>query len=530
MGEWLQEYINQLKDLWQKLNKRAKIIIGISILGVILALGFLVIWSGGSSYKPLFGQLNAQDADAITDRLDEQGIDYKLTDNGSTVMVPASRVHKTRLEMAGEGLPDQGVVGFEIFDQSQFGTTDFERKVNYYRAVSGELTRSIQSMDNVEFARVQITAPKESLYIEEEKPAEASVLLKLNPGYDINQNSVKAITNLVASSVQGLNNGNVTIVDTAGNLLTAGMDKGRTPSSNQMTMNQFQIEQEFEKELKSDLSSMLTKVVGPGNFTVQVNARLNFDKKEVQTKTYSPVVDDKGIVRSKEEHSETRQDSTTETGGEPGVSSNTPQGNGTTQYQSNDQGQTTSYQSSDVITNYEINEKIEKQEYAPGQVDQLSVSVMLNSTDDEEMVEKIQNSVQAAIGYNPERNDNVSVTSLNFDRSLEEEVAQAQSDQMAAQTRRMYIYAGLIALILVLLITAFIVLRRSTAEESYQTGSEVDFTVGEEMEQAEKQAAPTTELSEEEKQRRQMKEELEGLVNDKPEEVAQVLKSWLMEE
>ena len=101
---------------------------------------------------------------------------------------------------------------------------------------------------------------------------------------------------------------------------------------------------------------------------------------------------------------------------------------------------------------------------------------------------------------------------------------------MAAQTRRMYIYAGLIALILVLLITAFIVLRRSTAEESYQTGSEVDFTVGEEMEQAEKQAAPTTELSEEEKQRRQMKEELEGLVNDKPEEVAQVLKSWLMEE
>ena len=455
MGEWLQEYIDQLKGLWEKLNKRAKIIIAVSVLGVILALSFLVIWSGGSSYKPLFSQLNPQDADAIIDRLDEKGTEYKLAENGSTIMVPASTVYKTRLEMAGEGLPNQGVVGFEIFDQSQFGTTDFERKVNYYRAISGELTRSIQSMDNIEFARVQITAPKESLYIEEEKPAEGSVLLKLNPGFNINQKKVNAISNLVASSVQGLKSENVTIVDTSGNLLTTDNGRGSKPSNSQLTMNQFQIQREFEKELKTDLRSMLTKVVGPGNFTVQVNASLNFDQKEVQTKTYSPVVDDKGIVRSKEKHTEKQQGSTERTGGESGVSSNNPQ---YTQYQSSDEGESSTYESSDEITNYEINEKIQKQVYSPGKVENLSVSVMLNSTDDEEMVNKIKDSVQAAIGYDSERNDKVTVTSLNFDKSLEQEVAKAQSAQAAAKTKRMYIYSGLIALILILLFTAFIVL------------------------------------------------------------------------
>jgi flagellar M-ring protein FliF len=241
------------------------------------------------------------------------------------------------------------------------------------------------------------------------------------------------------------------------------------------------------------------------------------------------VVDDKGIARSKETHTETQTGTTTKNGGEPGVSSNNPQYSDTTQYQSSDTGETSNYESSDVITNYEINEKIKKQVYSPGKVERLSVSIILNNTDDEEATQKIKDSVQAAIGYNKDRNDKVTVTSLNFDDSLENEVTEAQSIQAAAQARQTYIYAGLIALILILLFSAFFFLRRSSSQGVYDTGGQVDLTVGEEMGRAEKQIA-ATKLSEEEKERRQMKSELEELINDRPEEVAQVLKSWLMED
>ncbi|HKL75958.1 MAG TPA: flagellar M-ring protein FliF C-terminal domain-containing protein, partial [Halanaerobiales bacterium] len=175
-----------------------------------------------------------------------------------------------------------------------------------------------------------------------------------------------------------------------------------------------------------------------------------------------------------------------------------------------------------TVTNYEINEKIEKHKYAPGDVEQLSVSVILNNEENEETVNNIRNAVQAAIGYQEDRNDQVSVTSMQFNDSLEEEATQAQLAAQAENRRRMYIYGGLIAFILLALIATFFILRKGTEEETYETGQTVDMMVGEEA-----TSSSEEELSEEEKERRKMKEDIEELVNDRPGEIAQLLKSWL---
>ncbi|MFW6238037.1 MAG: flagellar basal-body MS-ring/collar protein FliF, partial [Halanaerobiales bacterium] len=323
MGEWIQQYFEQLHSLWEDLDRKAKVIIAASLVCVLFALGFLIFGGRGGDYQPLFNQLESRDASEIVNILEEEGISHKLRNDGTTIEVPSEEVHETRLMLAGEGLPSRGIVGFEIFDESQFGTTDFERRVNFYRALGGELSRSIQNMGPVEYSRVQVSPPEESLFSQEEKAAEASVLLQLRPGYELNNSQVDAIRNLVASSVQDLRSEDVTVVDSAGNLLSSGLDEEE--DSQTMSMNQFEIQNSFERGLREDLDTMLSRVLGPENFSVQVNARLNFDERQVESESYSPVVDDQGVVRSQQESDETYQGSATEESGEPGTESNIPQ-------------------------------------------------------------------------------------------------------------------------------------------------------------------------------------------------------------
>lgn len=524
MADWLKEYIGQLKDLWSKLNKRIKIVAGIVIVAVIVGLIMLMLYGNGPQYQPLFSNLTPKDADSITEKLDEQGVQYQLANDGKMIMVPATMVYKTRLKMAGEGLPTQGVVGFEIFDKSSFGTTDFERKVNYYRALGGELSRSIQAMDAVEYAKVQITAPKDSLFIEEEQSAQASVLLKLITNYKITQPQIKAIINLVAAAVQGLEAKNVTVVDTGGNLLTDYLQKDDSSMFDQkLTINQFELQRQLSDEIRNDLRAMLTRVAGPDNFTVQVKAKMNFDYREVNSKTYTPVVGDEGIVRSQQEKKENYQGNVADAVGVPGTTSNIPQ------YQSVDQGGGTgTYSSSDMTTNYEINEKVEHLVYSPGNIEQLSVAVVINNNLSEEDLNKIQSAVQAAVGYNPERGDIVTVTSLNFDKSIEEEIATAQAAEAAAQKTKMLIYAGLIGFILmILLISLFILRRPRKKEEQKSIEKALDYIVDDDLEE---QIAATAELTSEQKKRMKIKEQLTNLVNEKPEEITDMIKSWLVDE
>ncbi|MFP4661048.1 MAG: flagellar basal-body MS-ring/collar protein FliF [Halanaerobiales bacterium] len=523
MFEWLKPFIEQFKELWGNLSRQARVIIGAAVVGVIILLIYMVTITGTQQYQVLFSNLDPTDANAIVQRLEESDTSYQLENEGRTILVPQDVVYQTRIAMAGEGLPAQGAVGFEIFDQSSFGTTDFERRVNFYRAVGGELSRSIQDLNAVEYARVQITAPRESIFIEDEQPAQASVLLKIAPGYRLQNSQVQAIANLVASSVQNLNTDNVTIIDTEGNLLTNSMDGDSSVFNGQVTMNQFEVERKFAEGLKQDLKVMLSRVLGPDNYTLQVKAKLDFDQREVESKEYEPVVGEDGIIRSQEESSESYQGEPS-AGGAPGTDTNIPQ------YQNvEDGGESSQYERSDIITNYEINEKIERHVYAPGEVENISVAVVVNEDLDQENIDKIENVVQAAIGYDVNRGDIVTVSNIAFDRSLEQEIAEAEAAAIAAGQNRTYIYAGLILFVFVLFLILFRMMKRSieTVSEEVVPGKAIDYMVDEDLEE---EVAASRGLTKEEKERKKLRENVAKAVSDQPEEVAQLLKSWLLED
>jgi len=523
MAEKLKEFFNQLRELIGKLDTKAKVIIGIVTGVVLIGLLFLIFSGTSHNYQPLFQQLSSEDANAIVDELETRGVSYQLADGGRTIMVPSDVVHNMRLQMAGEGLPNQGLVGFEIFDNTDFGTTDFERRVNLYRAMGGELSRSIQSMNTIEFARVQITAPEQSLFIDEESPAKASVMLQLEAGVRLTNSQSRAIGNLVASSVPDLYPENVTIVDTAGNLLTPDFNNDDF-STREVSSNQRETERSYEEELKRRLRTMLTRILGPNNFTVQVAARMNFDQREREAVTYLPVVDGQGLPRSTQELREVYYGGTEGEGGIPGTESNIPG------YAELSDSEDDYYERTDSVTNYEVNEVVEREVFAPGDLERLSVSVTVNNEMAEEDLTVLEDAIQASIGFDEDRGDTVNVSSLAFDDSLQEEIAQARQAEAEAESQRRLMYVGLIVGIIILtLITIIILSRRAKKSEDLALqGNQVDMTVGDSKE--EDIELPAHELSDEQKKVRKMKSELDEMVDEQPEEIAELLKSWLLDD
>lgn len=524
----IKEFLNQLQELWNKLDTRAKIVIGSASVVVFTGLIFLVFVLGDPNYQPIYEDLTPEDASAIVDELENRGVSYRLQDGGGTILVPSEHVHDMRLALAGEDLPTSGQVGFEVFDDVQFGTTDFERRVNLYRAMGGELSRSIETMDVISTARVQITAPEESLFITEERPAEASVMIDLESGQQLSSHQARAIGDLVASGVPDLQLENVTIVDTAGNLLSPdnmGEDDNFRQAQD-ISSTQREMEREYEENLRERLNAMLTRILGPDNFTVQVQSRMDFDLRERESHTYLPIIDEEGLPRSREELREIYHGGDVpEDGGAPGTASNIPG-----YLSADDMEEEGFYERTEETINYEMDEVIEREEFAPGTIEQLSVSVMVDEEMGEDELLVLEESIQAAAGFDAERGDTVNVSSLEFDRTIEEEMAAAREREEAARRRQFLIYSGLIVGILLLaLLTVFLLRRRGRQEKrAVPEGARVDMMVEEEEE--EEIELPDEELSEDEKKVRKMREELHEMAEDQPEEMAELIKSWLMEE
>ncbi|MBM7555336.1 flagellar basal-body MS-ring/collar protein FliF [Halanaerobacter jeridensis] len=510
------ELKNQFLQLWNNFSKRAKIIITVSTIIAFLGLLILVNWASRPDYTVLFNNLSSKDAGNITNRLKEQQINYKIGDGGSSILVPRSKVHQLRLDLASEGLPSGGVTGFEIFDQTQIGSTDFEQKVNYYRALSGELTRTIKQMQNVSYAKVQVTPSKDSIYKDKAKPAKASVMLKLDQYQQLSTAQVRSIANLVASSVETLDPANVTIVDTGGNLLSAKLEQEEEGND---FGNHLEMKNQLESTMEEDLNVMLTKVLGLNNFVVKVNANLNFNQRNVKSEEYEPVVGEEGIVRSRQTKEQSQEGTTTTPEGVPGTTSNIPQ------YQENSQQQQES-ESEEQIVNYEINKKVEEFVKEQGNIERLSVSVMVNEDLGDEQQEQIRRAISTAVGYNQGRGDEISVIGMPFDQSVAEATTEAQQQLEAERRRNMYL---MIAGIIVALGLLFYIFRKSQSSSSgsaSQTAEGIDYTVDD----AESEQAATSELSEEEQAKREMQQELKQLAEEQPEEIAELVRSWMAED
>jgi flagellar M-ring protein FliF len=253
----------------------SKLFVILGLIGAVLAFAMVsMLWlSGDVNQQVLYTQLTVEDAAAITSKLREMKVPYSIAGDGTTILVPSSTVYETRLRLASEGLPQGGGVGFELFDQRSFGMTEFVQKLNYRRALQGELARTIMQLAAVHTARVHIVLPEKSLFLDRQEKPTASVALKLIPGRRLSRDQVRGIAHLVASSVEGLDPDDVTIVDTSGQILSR---QDENTSFLSQTEAQLTYQQTLEQNLEHRVQTLLERAVGKGKVLVRVTAALDF--------------------------------------------------------------------------------------------------------------------------------------------------------------------------------------------------------------------------------------------------------------
>lgn len=308
-----------MKNLLANLSQRQKI--SIAAVFVLAAIGIyaFVQHQREAGFKPLFTGVSPEDAAGIVQKLKEAGVEYRLPEGGGSVLVPAEKLPELRLNMAAAGLPKTGRIGFELFDKTNLGATEFTEHINYRRALEGELERSIMSLAEVEQARVHLTFPKDSVFLEAQQPAKASVMVKVKPGNRLAAQNVQAINHLVASAVEGLSPNAVSVLDMNGNLL----GRPKTPGLNGADSSDGMLDyrHKIEADLLAKVNSTLEPLLGANRFRAGVSVECDYSVGEQSEETFDP-------TRSVMVSSQRSEDSTGATaggaGGVPGTASALP--------------------------------------------------------------------------------------------------------------------------------------------------------------------------------------------------------------
>jgi flagellar M-ring protein FliF len=399
----------QIKRLWRRLSRMQQVALVAVGVGAVVFVFLMLRMNGSPPYAVAFTNLDPKDAAAAGDALKAAGIPYQVTPDGSTIKVPEDKLATARLKLAAKGLPQGGSVGFELFDKTSFGITDFEQNVNYQRALQGELERTIDTLQQVAASKVNIVLPKQALFVSQQKPATASVLLQFRPGQSLDAASLKGLAHLVARSVEGLDEKNITILDSTGKLLyDGGQAEGAVAG---LSTTQLELEQKVEDGIAGNVQSMLDRVVGPNKSAVRVHADLDFSQTETTSQTFNPADVNKntGIPRSSQSTTET-YNGPGQAGLQNGTTPNLPPPAATTPVA----GQPYQYSRTDTTTNYEIDNTTSKTTTVPGQVKRLSVSVLLDSSISDQDAQGLRDAIAAAAGIDQRRGDQLVVTTASF--------------------------------------------------------------------------------------------------------------------
>lgn len=373
-----------------------------SIVGVVLLTG----WLRTANYSRLVSNLEASEASEVVQYLTDNKIPYQLTESGTSIDVPSDQVYSARLGLASQGLPKGGTIGYSIFDNNTLGMTDFLQNLNFRRALEGELTKTIMALNGVKAARVHLTMPKERLFKADKKEPTASVVLKLSHRDALDKQQLAGITHLVASSVEGLSPANVSIIDYDGNLISGGRKNDVIAG---LSDTQLEVRKNVEDYLQSKAQSILDGVLGQGKSIVRLTADLNFQQIERTSESYDPNTQ---VVRSEEK----TKSSNATTDKAPEAS------------ESNEQGSTETN-----VVNYEISKSVEHIVNAVGSIDRLSIAVMVDglyavpegAAEDtppayqprnQEDLDRLAAVVKNAVGFDPQRNDQIEMVNLPFDR------------------------------------------------------------------------------------------------------------------
>ena len=489
--------MDQLRKLFRSLSLTQRVTIPLVLLALIGGLTSFVRWRHETDFKPLFSAMPPEDAAAIVQKLKESGTEHRLSDNGTSVLVPSSRVDELRLEMSAAGLPRAGRIGFELFDKTSLGITDFTEHINYRRALEGELERSVRSIDAVEQARIHISFPKDSVFLDSREPAKASVLLSLRPGARLNDTSTLAITNLVASAVEGLTPEQVSVVDMRGTLLSKPR-KGVT-ESNDPSDAALEFKHQLEKDLTAKVQSTLTPLLGEDRFRIGISADCDFSTSELTDETFDPTRSVMTNSQKAEDVSNTPQPS-----GVPGTASNLPRPNtAVTRSPANVSRRTEN-------VSYETSRTVRQTKIPRGSVKRLSASLLIDQevqlegtgkkvkrvyvSASPEKIKAIHDIVAGLIGFSAERGDQLVIQSLPFDHRGESDLIEGASDSKASrgnaaakswmQQPMVLVGAGVGALVLVGAVAMILIGRRKKATLEVSRAAELNAPAHEKTEPA----------------------------------------------
>jgi len=516
------------RDTLSTFTTGQKLIAGIGVAALLLA-GFLVVrWVSTPSYAPLYTNLASSDASAVIDQLNTKGVPYKLSSGGSTIMVPQQDVYSTRISLSGKGLPGSSSDGYSILDKEGLQTSDQQAQTNFKRAMESELDKTIESINGIQTAIVHLAMPPQQVFADKQAPTTASVLLQLQSGTTLSSEQVQAVVHLVASSIDNLDPSNVTVTDSNGNVLSvAGQDPslGAAGQTDQVAA--------FQNEMAGKVQSMLDRVLGPGNSNVQVTADLDFDKAVTESTRYYKTI---GVGTLSAASSIEKYTGSGLPGSASGVVG--PDGQMETGTSASGSGK---YSKTQKSSDNPVDKVVERREAAPGSVRSLHVGVAVDSLAAGQISPvQLRTLIASSLGINPKRGDTVDVTTMPFSTVQQKQNAAelAQQAKNAASAKRMeFIRDGVLILIACLVLFMLWLRSRKKAKARAEATSYVVEQLR--LDAAERAAAtqvlenPNPALaaleSAEDELNRETREEIAALVERQPEDVAALLRGWLVD-
>lgn len=512
----------------QRMTVPQRLTLGLAFAATAIGLFLVSRVTGGTTMGTLYGDLDPEAAAAVVDQLETQGIPYELGNGGRVVTVPADQVHKVRLDLSAQGLPDTAE-GWSILDNQGITTSEFAQRVGYQRAMEGELAKTITAIDGVSEANVHLALPEDDLFVADDLQASASVLLVTGGSQEITPTQVEAIVNLVASSVEGLTTDRVSITDQTGRLLAAPGDGNAVVGLE--GDSQLRAQKGFEAGLEADLEAMLAAIVGPGLALVNVTAELDFDSVVTVTEQFEPMesVDGRQIMVAETTRAELYQGAGA---GEVDVGELGVETPPVADVGGGDGADGVNYSLDERDATYALNKVVTNAENAIGQVSSLSVAVLLDeSAIDAGRIGEIETLVAAAAGIDADRGDTLAVSLMPINEQVREAIVAANAPAAVDEGSGLDLIglirtAGTVVIVLLVLFFGLRWLRTGKddvrvedldGQPALGTGPgegvpQLGAALGEEAVEAE----PPDEV-------------LTGLIANQPEEVAGVLRSWLNE-
>jgi len=535
---FVQQYLARLYEYSKTLTLGQKISYAGGICIFAGALVLLVYLNNRTDYAPLYSGLSQGDMGEIVQALKAKKAPYRVSEG--SVEVPREQIYETRLSLASDGIPKGAGMGFEIFDQQKLGSTEFVQKINYQRALQGELARTINGMSQVLESRVHVVLPEDSLFKEDRKPSSAAVVLKLRSGAGMDERELQGIVHLVAATIRGLEEDRIIIISTDGKVL---YKKNQEEQSTQLSNTQIERKQRVEEDMRQKIQSMLGQVLGPNRVLARVAIEMDLNQIQIAEETYNP---DSSVIRSQQRTTESSEGK--DAGGARGnpdtpiniegkLLQNSPQADGAKPAKQ--------FNSQREVVNYEINKTSKQIVQMPGNIKKLSVAVIVDgkyetkpgadgkpkqmySARSPEEMKSLEELVKKSVGYNETRGDQITVSNIAFVSDMGgSEMVKAENKylQLFKSWQKLFFNIGLAALVLFFVIRPFMRKFRQVAD-SIRVLPALASASGEPASDEQVSAllmdTPMNQIS--------VRKQSTALVRQDPDKATEIIRQWLKDE